>query len=418
MCSRLFRAATALLMLACLALPAQAQEWTRFRGPNGSGISDATTVPTTWTEADYNWRVELPGIGHSSPVIWKDKIFLTSTDEDKLVRCAFCLSRADGGILWKKEYPFEKHKRHEYNSYSSATPAVDEQRVYVVWSTPDDYSLLAFTHDGREVWKRNLGPYKSQHSCGTSPIVFQDMVIVGNDQDGPSSLIAVDRETGEKRWEVERKASTVAYSTPCIYEPAGESPELIFNSQAHGISGINPINGATIWEVGDVFNKRSVSSPVIVSGLIYGSCGSGGGGNYIVAVTPGSMASPSAAKLAYKLEKSAPYVPTPIGVGRNIFFWSEQGVVSCVDAPTGEVHYQERVGGKYFGSPICVADRLFNMTTDGEVVVVAAKPAFEELARNPSGEMSHATPAVSDGVMYLRTLSHLISVGGSKATGR
>jgi outer membrane protein assembly factor BamB len=404
-------------LVACsvLAPEGAAQEWTRFRGPNGTGVSDATTVPAAWTEADYNWRVELPGGGHSSPVLWGDRIFLTAADHDTARRTVLCLSAADGSILWQEEYESQVHDRHTLNSFASPTPAVDDQRVYVAWSTPEEYSLRAFSHEGKELWHLGLGPYESQHSCGASPIVYDDLVILPNDQDGPSSLVAVDRERGTIRWQVPRRTlpTATAYSTPCVYQPPGEDPELIFNSRSHGITAIDPKDGHTIWEVPDLFTMRTVSSPVIAGNLIVGTNGQGGGErNYVVAVTPGSAGQPSAAQLAYKVEKAAPYVPTPVYKDGLLFLWSEGGVAQCVDAATGEVHWQERVGGKYFGSPICVADRLYCMNTDGECVVLAAAKEFEELARNPVGEFSHSTPAVAGGVLYLRTFSHLISLGG------
>jgi outer membrane protein assembly factor BamB len=403
------------MVLPLAANRASAQEWTRFRGPNGTGLSDAKSVPTTWTENDFNWRVELPGGGHSSPVIWKDRIFLTAANHESAQRQVLCLSTIDGSILWKREYASTVHPKHNLNSFASPTPTVDQDRVYVAWSAPEEYSLLAFSHDGEELWHADLGPYDSQHSCGTSPILFEDYVILGNDQDGASSLYAVDRASGQIVWNVPRKNTNVAYSTPCIYEPVGETPELIFNSNAHGITAINPANGQTIWEVGGCFDKRSVSSPIIAGGLIFGSCGSGGGGNYAVAVTPGSRANPSAAKLAYKLDKSAPYVPTPIALGRLLFLWSDGGVATCVDAPTGETLWQQRVGGTYYGSPVCVDGRIYCLSTDGEAVVIAAKAEFEDLARNPVLEFSHSTPAIAAGVMYIRTFTHLISVGGKAA---
>lgn len=389
---------------------AWSQEWTRFRGPNGTGISEATNIPTAWTEADYNWKVELPGGGHSCPVLWGDKIFLTCANDETCERMALCLSAADGSVLWSRGYASTLHPKHTFNSYASPTPAVDEERVYFTWSAPEDYVLLALDHEGNEVWKRTLGPYQSQHSTGASPIVYEDMVIINNDQDGPSSLIAVDRKTGETRWQVERRTAVVAYSTPCVYQPPGAAPELIFNSKSHGITAVDPHDGKTIWEAADVFDKRSVSSPIVAGGVVFGSCGSGGGGNYVVAVRPGSAAQPSA-ELAYKIDKAAPYVPTPLAKGDLVFLWGDQGVVTCIDPATGTEHWRERVGGNFFGSPVCAGDHLYCISTEGEVVVVAAAPTYQLVSRNPLGEMSHSTPAIAGGKIYFRTFKHLISLG-------
>lgn len=409
---RFFLAAIVLFAVAA-ALPAQ--EWTRFRGPNGEGVSDATTVPAQWNDRDVNWRVELPGFGHSSPVLWGDKIFLTSAFDDTALRLVLCLRASDGQIIWQRKYPSSPHVRHKFNSFASSTPCVDSEKVYCCWSTPEEYTLLALDHDGNEVWKKNLGPYVSQHSCGVSPVVYDDLIVLGNDQgdenhQGTSSLVAVDRKTGERRWKLDRRTATVAYSTPCVYQPKGGEPELIFNSESHGITSIDPASGRVNWEI-NVFSKRSVSSPVVAGGLIFGSCGSGGGGNYIVAVRP--PANPgSSPEIAYKIETSAPYVPTPVALGELVFFWADNGIVTCARASTGETVWQKRVGGNYHGSPVCVGGRLYCLREDGEVTVVAAADKYELLGRNPLGEEARSTPAVADGRMYLRTASHLVSVGG------
>lgn len=411
MCSRLLhvtRHAAALVILGLVgnAISAHAQEWTRFRGPNGSGVSPSRKIPAKWSEADYNWHVKLPGIGHSSPVLWGNKLFLTSAKEDTAERVAMCVDAESGKILWQRHYDSTVHPKHLRNSFASSTPAVDAERVYVCWSAPEEYTLMALDHQGREVWRRNLGPFVSQHSGGTSPIVYQDMVIIGNDQDGISFLAALDAATGEDRWRTERRSAVVAYSTPCIYQPADGPAELIFNSEAHGISGINPLTGQTDWEI-SVFDKRSVSSPIVAAGLVFGTCGSGGGGNYLVAVRPGPEP-----QVAYKVTEMAPYVPTPLAKDDLLFTWSDKGVVSCLRAATGEKIWRERVGGNYSGSPVCAGDHLYCIAEDGTVVSLAASEKFQLLARNPLGEDSRSTPAIAGDRMYLRTYSHLVSLGG------
>lgn len=403
------------LVLACCGLVSSAlsQEWTRFRGPNGSGLSEATTVPATWDEDDYNWVAELPGAGHSSPVLWGDRIFLTSADEDGATRYVLCLDAADGRVVWQRDYPSTPHKKHVRNSFATATPAVDQDYVFVVWSTPEEYSLRGLDHEGNEIWHRDLGPYESQHSCGSSPIVFEDLVILGNEQDGESSLLAVDRQTGQTRWQTPRDTTRVAYSTPCIYQPKKGPLELIFNSGSHGISSVDPWSGKPNWEL-RIFDKRSVSSPVVVDDLIFGSCGSGGGGNYVVAVKPGQAEGTLPAEEVYRVDRSAPYVPTSIARGELVFLWSDQGVVTCLRAADGEVVWRKRVGNNFSGSPICVEDRLYCVADDGEVFVLSATEEFEVLGKMPLDEECRSTPAVADGRLYLRTISHLYSVGGQQ----
>ncbi len=405
---RLFAATTSLV---CLAGQALADEWTRFRGPNGSGLSAATTVPAVWSEADYNWKAKLPGEGHSSPVISRGVVLLTSAAPDGAQRFIVAVNARDGSQRWLRQFDSTAHKKHVLNSFASPTPAADDQRVYCTWSTPEAYTVVALTLDGQEAWRRNLGPYDSQHSAGPSPVVYGELLLIGNDQDAESSLFALDRTTGETRWQVPREHEFVSYATPCVYRGPSDKDELIFLSGAHGVTSVDPATGQVNWEL-DVFDKRTVSSPIVAEDLIVGTCGSGGGGNYVAAVRPGRTG--RAPELAYKIDKSAPYCPTGVVRGERMFLWSEQGVATCVKVQDGAVVWQKRVGGKFFGSPICVADRLYCISADGEVVVLAAADEYALLGRIPLGEMSHSTPAVADGVLYLRTVSQLFSVGGAK----
>ncbi|HUQ71411.1 MAG TPA: PQQ-binding-like beta-propeller repeat protein [Planctomycetaceae bacterium] len=395
---------------------ASAQEWTRFRGPNGTGLSETAGIPITWTEADYRFKAKLPAGGHSSPVLWGDLVFLTGADDTgDARRLVYAVDANTGRVVWTKTFESTKHTRHKLNSFASGTAAVDESRVYVSWTTPEEYTVKAFTHDGREIWSRGLGPYVSQHSGGNSPVVFDDLLIVVNDQDleggGKSFVTALNRETGERVWKLDRTSDVVAYSTPCEHRTA-DGIELIFNSKAHGITGVNPYSGKVNWTVGELFDKRSVSSSVVAAGdLLIGSCGSGAGGNYLVAVHPGTAAKPDSGKLAYKITRQMPYVPTPIAKGDLLFLWADNGIVSCVEAKSGDILWQNRVGGTFYGSPICVQNKLYAIDTTGTVVVLAADREFAELARNPLNDLCHSTPAVANGRLYLRTYEHLICLG-------
>jgi len=388
------------------------ENWTRFRGPNGTGASEAEGIPVTWTEADYNWKIELPGGGNSSPVVWGERVFITSGDPKTGDQVVLCLNAEAGRTIWEKRLPSSPHHLHSRNSYASSTPAVDAERLYVAWASPDKYRLAALDHGGNLVWEIELGPFDSQHGFGTSPIVVGEMVIIGSEQKGPNSfLLAVDRRTGETKWKTPREYRRTAYSTPCVREKEDGETELIFNSGANGITGVDPQTGEVNWQI-KVFDKRSVSSPICVGGLAFGSCGSGGGGNYVVAVRPGGEGKEP--EVAYKIAKSAPYVPTPVAYGDLVFLWYDKGVASCIEAGTGEIHWQERVSGNYSGSPVRVEDRIYCISDEGECVVLAADKEFKLLARNDLGERSRATPAVAGGRMYLRTYGHLMSIGGKK----
>jgi outer membrane protein assembly factor BamB len=404
------RIAACLVFFASASLPAQ--EWTRFRGPNGSGLSDAEGIPSRWTESDYDWNARLPGAGHSQPVIWGKRIFLTAAADEGRERFVVCLRVEDGGIAWKKSYRLSMHSKHQRNSFASSTPAVDEERVYFLFSAPEAGALRALDHDGKEVWSRELGPLDNKHGDGSSPIVWEDMVVLGCDQDGGSFLIAVDRKRGEPRWRVERQSEVTSYGTPCIYRD-GDTTALLFTSQAHGLTGLEARTGKVLWEE-KVFDKRTVSSPVLAGGLAMATCGSGGGGNYLVAVRLGATAGANGSRVAYQVKQSAPYVPTPIARGDRLFLWNDKGIVSCVEAGTGRSLWRERVEGDFSGSPICIRDRLYAISEAGEVVVVAAADRFELLGRTALGEESKSTPAVAGGRLYLRTESRLFSLGGKK----
>jgi outer membrane protein assembly factor BamB len=420
------RSATALtLVLIVGALPSPAQEWTRFRGPNGTGISHAKTIPTKISDADIDWKVELPGTGHSSPVLWGEQIFLTSTGDKAGGISVLCLSARDGRLLWRRDHALTPFARHAFNSFASSTPAVDAERMYVVWNEPEHYVLAALDHYGELVWRRDFGPFVSQHGCGISPIVYGNKVILGNEQDdakfvkestrsGTSFVVAVDAKTGQTLWQTPRRSAVVAYSTPCVYEPKQGKPALIFDSQGEGIYALDPGSGKVLWEYAAAFDKRSVSSPLLAGHLILGSCGSGGGGNVVTAIKPGDASTGRKAELAYQIKKSAPYVPTGVTMGDRVWLWSDGGIVSCVEAASGVVRYQERVGGDYFGSPVWIDGRLFCVSTTGELVVVEASDQFNVLHRYRLGELCHSTPAVAQGRLFVRTEKHLFSFGGPK----
>jgi outer membrane protein assembly factor BamB len=402
-------------LVLALAGTAAGQEWPRFRGPNGSGVSAATTVPLRWTEKDFNWKVDLPGVGHSSPVLWGDHIFLTSGDEASGKRMILCLRADDGQQLWTREFPGTKSAKHADNSFASATPVVDDRRVYACWADLKEFLVVALDHDGKEAWRADLGPFKAGHGFGASPIVHDDLLVVPGDQDGDSALFGLDRDTGKVRWKVARH-SKATYTTPCVYQPQGRPAELIFSNYEHGITSIDPKSGRTNWEL-DVFTKdhieTGIGSPLTAGDLVLGTCGWLGVRQELVAVRPGDGAD-ARPKEVYRIDRGVPLCTTPLVKGDLLFLWSDAGTVSCANVTTGAVYWRERVAGSYYGSPVWVDGHLYGVTRDGEVVVLAAAKRFELVARNPLGEGSHGTPAVAGGRMFLRTFSHLVSIGGKK----
>ena len=423
---RLFRLA-AILALTSTAGAAEG-EWTRFRGPNGSGISEAATVPVKWTERDYNWKVTLPGIGHSSPVVWGERVFVTCAEPETAKRFVLCFRSTDGRVEWQREYSSRTYTQHRDNCYATATPAVDAEGVVVTWTTPEQVVLLALDLDGSDVWRRDFGPFVSDSGSGSSPILYEDLVVLENDQDDPSldpgytkdppeppgtsSLIAVDRKTGQTRWQIERTTSFAAYGTPCVYQAENGRRELIFTNTARGMAGVDPQTGRINWELNQKFLDRTISSPVVASGLVFAGSGVSIRGTRYVAVRPCSREQEP--EVAYEIRHAVPMVPTPLVKGGRLFLWTDDGVVTCLKVASGEVIWRERVGGSFYGSPVWVNGRLYCIAKNGDVVVLAAADKFELPSRVPLGELSYATPAVAGGVMYLRTQSQLFSLGGKK----
>ena len=412
------------LVLPCV--ESRAQEWTRFRGPNGSGISPATNIPLKWTADDYNWQIDLPAQGSSSPVLWGKRLFLMGNHTDEGHRSVLCIDADSGRILWRRDFPVKNHYLHRDNDFASATPCVDEDGIIVVWSNPEQVLMTALSLDGQEMWRRDLGPYKGLHGSSNSPIIADGLVVLANDQmdpkrfsfylpretnmdPGKSFLIALDRKTGETRWKVDRKSELAGYATPCIRRSGGRA-EVVFSSTAHGITAVDLQSGRISWEIDKIWDNRTVSSPQLFGDLVLGSFGKGLSGQRLVAVRPEKPGS-AKGKLVYDVTRNVPLVPSFVVKDGLLYLWTDSGIVSCLDAATGKVHWRERVGGEFYSSPIWIEGRLYCISKRGQIVVLAASRKFEVLARMELGEKTFATPAVANGVMYLRTQTRLYSLG-------
>jgi len=382
------------------------ENWTRYRGTNGTGISHQQGLPVTWSDDDYAWKITLPGVGHSSPVIWNDRLFVTSAVDEGALRYLFCLNAQTGEKLWSRITGLNRSHKHKKGSWASATPAVDGQRVYVAFADEENYFLAAYDFDGRLVWRRNLGSFESQHGHGVSPIVYKNLVIIPNDQKGPSSVIAVDKRTGETVWSTLRDVRRTSYCTPMIYREEGAEPQLICSSGAMGVTSLDPETGRLNWMTGE-FPLRTVASPIEAEGLILQSCGGGGVGKLLIAVDPHGEGDVSDTHIKYRREKRLPYVPTPVAYEGHVYLWNDNGVVSCIEASTGRNIWTRRVAGNYSGSPVCIDGKLYAMTERGKVVVIAASPEYKLYGTTSLGDFSHATPAVAGGRLYLRTFHHL-----------
>lgn len=404
-----------LIVLAGLIGPAaSAQEWTRFRGPNGTGMSNARGIPVKWTEQDFVWRVPIDGDSHSQPVIWGDRLFLTTALEDGRQRALLCLNKTDGRELWRKTYAMPGHRPGNKNSgHANSSPVVDGERVISLFVSRENFWVRAFDLSGRELWSRDLGRFQSQHGHGASPIIHEGKVIVTNEQLGESFVIALDVRSGEPVWTAPRRTARggTAYGTPVLHPLADGTEEMLFASEAHGISALDPKTGRLLWEA-PVYDKRMVASPVVAGDVVIGSCGSGAGtGNYLSAVKLGGTGDVSGTHVAYTLRRATPYVVTPLYRDGRVYLISDGGIATAIEAATGREIWSERLRAEFFGSPVMVEDRIYVPSTKGEMLVLATGDKFELLARNPLGEGTFSTPCVDGGRLYVKTFTHLLCVG-------
>jgi outer membrane protein assembly factor BamB len=300
---------------------------------------------------------------------------------------------------------------------------VDDEHVYVLWPTANQTIIAALDHSGNEIWKRTFQGTSNQHGPGSSPVVCDDPstqlrtgIVVftieheRNSDNAQSLWAALDCKTGQTRWELPRNTSDkTSYSTPCLYQPVGGRPQLIFTSLAHGISAVDPSSGKVVWEAGSALISRVVSSPVIADDLIIAACGDAGAGKRLIAVKPNPDA-PQPTEV-YKFDESAmPYVPTSLAKDSLLFTFHDRGEVSCLRSATGELLWRQKPTGRIYGSPVWVDGKLYCINLAGDVVVVKASDKYELLAINPLGEKSSATPAVGAGRMLLRTYSKLFCI--------
>lgn len=407
-----------------LAADEAAGEWTRFRGPNGTGISDAKTVPVEFTVADYKWRAALPGEGHSSPVVIGKHVYVTSTKKgEDGRRSVLCYHADDGRELWSVDVPFDEHNLNKANNFASSTPTCDANGVYVIWASGQKGQAMGVTHEGKVMWERSWDSFTSDHGAASSPIIVEGLLVFHTDSkdDGRSQIRALDPATGSDVWMHERVTTEgekhlTVYSTPLVLENGGRKVVALL-SPNDGWLGLDAVSGEVVWRHKDEYKYRSVGSPVAGGEILFGSMGSGGAGKDSAALrftsAGGKAAQP---ELAYSLgiKDGLSYVPSPLLFDDLLFLWGDGGIVTCREASSGKEVYKERVGGNFFSSPIIVDGKIYCGSKEGEMVVIPASRDFEVLGRSKFDSGIYATPAVSGGRMFVRTETHLIAVGGGK----
>jgi outer membrane protein assembly factor BamB len=415
-----FLRATSLSFVLCatlLTLPARADNWPRFRGPNGSGVSEDKNIPVEWTEKNILWKCEIPGVGHSSPIVWGDRIFLQTASKDGKERSMVCVSATTGTILWNTPVQGAKAGTHQKNSLASGTPTTDGKQVYAIFWDGKDLEAVAFDFDGKIVWNKDQGSFTSQHGAGHSPIVVDGKVIYANDQDGSAKIVALDAKDGSEVWSKKRTAFRSCYSTPFLRDRQDGKPEVVVTSSA-GIAGYNPKTGDMNWEYTWSFDGmalRTVASSIYAQGMIFACSGDGKGDRHAIAVQADGTGDTTKNTLVWEEKKSLPYVPSLLAKGEYIFFVNDRGMAGCFTAKKGEEVWTKSLpGGDVSASPIMIDGKIYDINEKGDVYVFAAEDKFKQLAKNSIGESVAATPAVADGKLYVRGHDHLFCIGKPK----
>lgn len=399
------------------------QPWNQFRGPDGGGVAVVPGLPEVLTGADRAWTAELPGKGHSSPVSWGHRIFLTAEDSARAgVRWVLALDAGDGRELWRYEDPFETHSLHSFNSFAASTPVCDAERVYVSWVSGNRRRVLALDHDGKKVWEKDLGFYKEDHGSSASPIIEGDLLIVPNDHDAgeDAGLYALNAATGDVRWHTPTSPEKTSFSTPVVVTAADGSRQIVLSSQPTALLAFAPSNGAVLWRYEHpVGGARAVATPVIsADGVIFATTGQGGSGRGGVGVRPGSADGKTQPTLAWEMTNRIPYVPTAVAVGDHFYFLNDGGILSCVRSSDGERVWEERGPGKAYSSLICLNGVLIAVGRDGTVATVRATPIYQPLGTLALEEECQTTPGLAAGRLLIRTTTQLHALGGGPSKAR
>lgn len=393
----------ALLFTLTLAVASDPNVWPSFLGAGASPV-DPQTIPVTWSPTEnIAWKTKLPGRGQSSPVIWGDRVFVTSIQGSMKDAChVTALSLGDGQIVWSQEIEATQKVRSNYfQSRSAPTPVVDREGVYAFFETGD---VAAYSHEGKLVWQRTLtadyGEFESTLGLASSPLLAGDSLVILVDHEGPSYLVALDKRTGQTRWQTER-TSRVSFSSPALV-PVGDTQQIVVSS-AGSIDGYDPATGKLLWSHDKIGGNRHATPLPIGPGrfLVAASPGMHGEreaearkSNFAMQIEP--TATGFAPKIVWSTEKAMPAFGSPV-VHRGHAYWvNKVGVVFCFDAATGEPRYTHRIKQMCWATPIGIGDRLYIFGKDGVTSVLAAGPEFMLLAENSLWPGAADAPQRSD----------------------
>jgi outer membrane protein assembly factor BamB len=419
------------LVLLILPSAALADNWPAWRGPDGMGTCAETDLPLRWSrDENVRWKVKLPGPGNSTPIVWGDRIFLTQASEKTAwppdpptggpavarLRSLFCLARADGKLLWQRDVTYgEKENTHSTNPFCSASPATDGERVVVSHGSAGVY---CYDFEGKELWHRDLG--KCEHIWGNaaSPVFAGDRVILNFGPGERTFLIAMDKKTGKDVWKVEEPGGKLgkgetwigSWSTPVLLK-LKDREELVMTWPGV-VKTYAPKTGELLWSCQGLGKDQAAdrlvyTSPLVSPEVVVAMAGFGGPA---LGVKPGGRGDVTESRLWRH-----PSAPQRIGsgaiVGEHVYMLNEPGTAECIELKTGKTVWNERAGPGAWGSLVHAGDRLYVTNVEGETIILAAKPRFEILARNPLKETTKASIAVSDGHLFIRTYEHLWCIG-------
>lgn len=429
-----------LTLLACLLLGlqvtafVQAENWPGWRGPRGDGSSLESTTPTRWngtTGENIAWKVEVPGVGHASPIVWRDRLFLVSCLPDSQERVLICMDRANGKTLWQQmvvKSPLET--KHIKNSHASGTPATDGELVYVTFLevdgstvpapnvgaprpvTPGQIVVAAYDFSGHRRWIARPGSFVSAHGFCSCPVLWRDLVIVNGDHDGDSYVVALNKSTGETVWKVGREHKTRSYVTPLIREAAGRT-QMVFSGSKCVVS-LDPKDGSTLWSI-DGPTEQFVASMVFDGQRFFMAAGFPT--YHVMAIRPDGAGDVTNTHVAWHETNAKCYVPSPVVVGNYLIVADDRGTANCYDAASGERYWQERLGKSYSTSLVAANGLAYLVADDGKTKIIRPGKKLEVVAENELGEYSFASPAVSQGHVYLRGETNLYAIGAAVTAG-
>lgn len=402
-----------------LANVARAENWPGFRGPGRQGISGEKDVPVKWSRtSNIAWSTPIPGEGWSSPIVFDDRVFVTTaTDKGTSFRLV-CLDRQTGSIRWDKQVIRQKagHKLSQ-NSYASSTPVTDGQRIYVL---AFDGSLAAVSMDGDVIWTNREVDYYSEHGLAVSLVLYEELLIAPFDGSSPGPdrkvgwqepwdkalILALDKNTGKVRWRARRGRSRIAHVTPQVLSVNGR--DQLVSSAGDVVQGFDLKIGDRIWTVSNP-GEGVVPSIVAGDGLIFTT--SGFGGPTIRAIRTGGRGDITRTHIAWESSRDVPMVPSMLYVRPLLFLVTESGVAKCLQAQTGDVVWRHRLGGRYSASPIWADGKIYFLSERGRTTVVEVGRDFKIIAQNELSEKCGASPAVSQKHIFIRSEHHLYCIG-------